>query len=150
MKRTTPDIESLKEGAYELLADAKKQLVKTGDIIPVIALLDPMDENAKTTLIAVEGPIMNSDEGKERLAADVKQQIRAHGFTAVLFLSDTFTLMLTKQETPKAMYLRETLPLGNTQLARMGYGKLTEQLTVTIETIDGYSSKVFEDGFKIE
>lgn len=131
------NLEELKQHALTLLETSKKQLLKNGNIIPVIALYDAMDGQGATVMAVGEPHLMNNEKAKDALADTVNKAIAEHGFTAVIMISDTWTLKLQKHEVEKAMLLRRQLGIDNVGLAKMGYGKLTEQLTATVEMSNG-------------
>ncbi len=134
MVKTPPTIEALKEVGKRLIESGKQQLKATKDLLPVIKLGDAGDGTADM-VIGLGGDTPNSEAAKEKVADFIKQQIAKHGFFHSVFMFDTYRLVSKDAAEGEMILGLRRMGVPSPDIARMGLGKLREQISVVIEAV---------------
>jgi hypothetical protein len=134
MTNTPPTLEELRQLGLTWIENARQQLIETRQVIPVIYLGDPVDGTA-SVLIGIDGNIMNSPAAKQDLVTRVKKEIGEHGYMHVVTVTDSYGMEVGKEDWLKIELLRRTFNLSLPDIAKAGFGEVTETVSVFIETV---------------
>lgn len=136
-------IESLRPLAEKYIGMAKQQLTGSKNLMPIISLLNPADGSGDL-ISAIDGNIMNIPEAKDALAKQIKGDIKAHGFTASVMISDTFMAKVNPEKEQEVLFLHRELHISLDKIAKLMPEAVTvqESILISIETSDGQSELI--------
>lgn len=133
------ELKDLRAIADRYLQSAREQLLEHRGITPVVVLSGPADERPDEVIVLVDPQVMNSSDRKEAFAQMIKERIRDGGFTATLFMSDTYMLRTSSNAEASVVLVLSRHGLGCREIAAMGIGHVYEAITVTLESITGHT-----------
>ncbi len=131
--------EKMKKIAESAMAGAKAVLAETGKFRPLVALFRA--EGQQIADFPFPASLMDSTEGKDLLAAIVKKVAKQSGAEAVLFITDSWSLCVAKEQAKRIdadpEYRKEfdqACAKGVRAAAAAGFGEVKEAITVTVQT----------------
>lgn len=136
MKRTPPTFAELRQLGERFMDRARSQLFETGNLVPIIHIGDSLDGEPDLTVVVIPEVMGHADQ-KTRLCELVSAKIAQHGYNHAVSIADTYLLKAKGADESIAIVALRRGGYSTPEIHEMfGLGVLTEQIMVSIQTID--------------
>jgi hypothetical protein len=130
------DLDQLRTKAKEMLALAREDLRKTKTVKPRVAFFDAMDGSGTTLVLLDQDINFNSPSHKNAFSQRMRQLADEHGYTACVFVSDTWSTGLqTLAQSATVDVVRRKFGCDLVQACRLLDIPMYEQVAVLVQTL---------------